>query len=149
MPVSKKKNRKQAELLLQKLAEFGPKYGKWIAHLMKATGVTPARHHLLCKLKHEGPKKMSELGKAMDVSATNVTILVDGLEKDGLVQRHADPNDRRSTWIQLTEKAELEVPFDSIEALDPIVDMFSQQFHDKELEVFCEFVDRLLRSLPK
>jgi DNA-binding MarR family transcriptional regulator len=38
------------------------------------------------------------------VSARNITVLVDGLEKEQYVQRVSHPTDRRATLIELTEK---------------------------------------------
>jgi DNA-binding MarR family transcriptional regulator len=38
----------------------------------------------------------------LDVTARNVTALVDGLEADGLVRRVPHPTDRRATVIELT-----------------------------------------------
>lgn len=149
MRKKKELNKRQAELLLQRLADFAPKYGKWLAHLMKSTGVSASRHHLLCRLKHEGSKKMSELGKVMQVSATNITLLVDALEKDGYVQRVSDKNDRRATWIELTSKAETDVIFDSYEALTPILDVLIEKFNEEEIEKFIEFIDRINSSIPK
>ena len=149
MRKKKVSNKKHAELLLQKLADFTPKYGKWLAHLMKSTGVSASRHHLLCRLKHEGPKKMNELGKVMQVSATNITLLVDALEKDGFVQRVSDPNDRRATWIQLTTKAETDIIFDSYEAVAPILDVFIEKFNEEEMEKFIEYIERITSSIPK
>lgn len=92
---------------------------------------------------------MSELGKVMQVSATNITLLVDALEKDGYVQRVSDKNDRRATWIELTSKAETDVIFDSYEALTPILDVLIEKFNEEEIEKFIEFIDRINSSIPK
>jgi DNA-binding MarR family transcriptional regulator len=45
---------------------------------------------------------MSELGARLDVSARNITKLVDGLEQEGLVRRVAHCTDRRATVIETT-----------------------------------------------
>jgi len=48
---------------------------------------------------------LSELGERMLVSRANITGLVDRLERDGLVYREADPQDRRSLRAKITPKA--------------------------------------------
>jgi DNA-binding MarR family transcriptional regulator len=45
---------------------------------------------------------MSELGARLDVSARNITKLVDALEQEGLVRRVAHCTDRRATVIETT-----------------------------------------------
>ena len=46
--------------------------------------------------------KMSELSQRLMVSGGNVTGLTDQLEKEGLVVRMDDPEDRRAYTIKLT-----------------------------------------------
>ncbi len=48
--------------------------------------------------------KMSELSRLMMVTNGNITGITDQLEKDGLVERVKDLNDRRSSVIRLTNK---------------------------------------------
>jgi DNA-binding MarR family transcriptional regulator len=50
----------------------------------------------------KGPMIMSELGARLDVSARNITKLVDALEHEGLVRRVAHCTDRRATVIETT-----------------------------------------------
>jgi DNA-binding MarR family transcriptional regulator len=52
---------------------------------------------------------MSDLKTELGVTATNITALVDALEKDGLVTRRQHPSDRRATIIEITPKATSEV----------------------------------------
>ena len=47
--------------------------------------------------------------EAMHVSARNVTGLVDHLERDGLVVRVPDPEDRRSVRARLTEEGQRKI----------------------------------------
>jgi DNA-binding MarR family transcriptional regulator len=67
-----------------------------------ALGLTPARTHLLWELLHRGPSTQRVLADALDVSARNVTGLVDGLEQTGFVVRRPHPDDRRATLVTLT-----------------------------------------------
>ncbi|MCJ8162946.1 MarR family winged helix-turn-helix transcriptional regulator [Acinetobacter zhairhuonensis] len=45
-----------------------------------------------------------DLAEQVGITRPTVTGLVDGLEREGLVERHADPEDRRALKIQLTAK---------------------------------------------
>ena len=48
--------------------------------------------------------KMTELSRRLMVTGGNVTGITDQLEKEGLVVRDTDPNDRRSTTVRLTRE---------------------------------------------
>jgi DNA-binding MarR family transcriptional regulator len=50
--------------------------------------------------------KMSELSQRMMVTGGNVTGITDGLEKEGLVVREVDPNDRRVYRVRLTTEGQ-------------------------------------------
>ncbi|HVH68275.1 MAG TPA: MarR family transcriptional regulator [Gemmatimonadales bacterium] len=60
--------------------------------------------HLLAEAKD--PLPLSELAKVQHCVRSNITQLVDRLEKDGLVRRRADPADRRSVLAELTPAGE-------------------------------------------
>jgi DNA-binding MarR family transcriptional regulator len=44
------------------------------------------------------------LGKCLDLQKGSLTSMIDALEKEGLVCRKGDPDDRRKTLLSLTEK---------------------------------------------
>ena len=67
-------------------------------------GLTQPQFAALECLGHCGSLKLRDLSHKMLVSGGNMTVVVDNLEKDGLVQRCDDPNDRRAYNIALTPK---------------------------------------------
>lgn len=52
----------------------------------------------------DAPQPMNRLACAMTCDNSNVTGLVNRLEKRGLVERRADPNDRRVRMLALTDE---------------------------------------------
>jgi DNA-binding MarR family transcriptional regulator len=66
-------------------------------------GLTKARYNVLrMLLGADGNRKlMSEIVTGMNVSPTNITKLVDGLERDGYVQRAGNLKDKRKIWVEL------------------------------------------------
>ncbi len=68
-------------------------------------GMTLARFDYLAQL-HRNPAglRMSALSRFLMVTGGNVTGLTDELEKEGLVERTAEPEDRRSYRVSLTQK---------------------------------------------
>jgi DNA-binding MarR family transcriptional regulator len=64
---------------------------------------TLPRFDLMAQLERApGGLKMGELSRRMMVTGGNVTGITDGLAKEGLVERVADPGDRRATLVKLT-----------------------------------------------
>ena len=53
------------------------------------------------------PLRMADLAAQLDVVPRSVTTMVDALETAGLVARHADPGDRRSVLVALSEHGRL------------------------------------------
>jgi DNA-binding MarR family transcriptional regulator len=83
---------------------FAPAFLKWQYAGILVEGMTYPRMQLIHRIAEDGPQIMSTLRDRLGVSARNITVLVDGLEKEGFARRVAHPTDRRATIIELTEK---------------------------------------------
>jgi DNA-binding MarR family transcriptional regulator len=68
---------------------------------------TLPRFDLMAQLeRHREGLKMNELSRLLMVTGGNVTAIVDQLEKEGLVERLDEPDDRRAFRIRLTKSGE-------------------------------------------
>jgi DNA-binding MarR family transcriptional regulator len=66
-------------------------------------GISLARFDYLAQLhRHADGLRMSTLSRYLMVTGGNVTALTDELEREGLVQRDSDPEDRRSWRLRMT-----------------------------------------------
>jgi len=75
--------------------------------LREEFGTTLPRFDLMAQLeRHPEGLKMNELSRMLMVTGGNVTAIVDQLEKEGLVERVAEPADRRAWLIRLTSTGE-------------------------------------------
>ena len=73
--------------------------------LRKEFKTSMARFDVMSRLeRHPDGLTMSELSRRLIVSNGAITGLVDKLAEAGLVTRHEDPNDRRSTIVRLSRK---------------------------------------------
>ncbi|WP_214414798.1 MarR family winged helix-turn-helix transcriptional regulator [Sphaerisporangium fuscum] len=68
-------------------------------------GLTPQQAQLLCFAQHLQPS-FGELATLLHCDKTNITGLVDRLQRRGLLTRQPDPNDRRITRVHLTPEGE-------------------------------------------
>ncbi len=68
-------------------------------------GVTYAQARVLRLVAADGrPLRMADLAAQLDVVPRSVTTMVDALEAAGFVARHADPGDRRSVLVALSDE---------------------------------------------
>ncbi len=65
-------------------------------------GLTVPQFGALECLGHLGPMTIGALCRKMLVSGGNMTVVIDNLEKIGLVERIRKPGDRRQIYVQLT-----------------------------------------------
>jgi DNA-binding MarR family transcriptional regulator len=65
--------------------------------------ITPGHSRALGVLMHHGEMRLSELSDHLRIAPRSTTEVVDALEERGLVERKADPSDRRATLVALTD----------------------------------------------
>jgi MarR family transcriptional regulator, 2-MHQ and catechol-resistance regulon repressor len=77
------------------------------SHSMKhldAHGLTPSQFAVLEALYHVGPLCLSDLAHKILRTSGNLTMVVDNLEKSGMVKRVQSKEDRRFVSVEITEK---------------------------------------------
>jgi MarR family transcriptional regulator, 2-MHQ and catechol-resistance regulon repressor len=65
--------------------------------------LTPSQFAVLEALYHLGSMTQGEVGVKILKSTSNITTVIDNLERDGLVRRERDAQDRRVIHVHLTE----------------------------------------------
>ncbi len=77
----------------------------WNSHAT-AVGLSPSMVKVLLLMKPGDAVPMRSLATQLDYDASNFTALVDRLERRGIVERRADPADRRVRALALTAEGE-------------------------------------------
>ena len=72
-------------------------------------GLSEGRLAVLFRLLRCGPIALGDRATDLDSTPRNITGLVDHLERDGLVERVPDPDDRRSVHARLTEAGRTQI----------------------------------------
>lgn len=75
-----------------------------VARSLSEYHLTPSQFGALEVLYHLGPMCLGELGGKILKSSGNMTLVIDNLEKRGLVQRERDEVDRRQVYVSLTDE---------------------------------------------
>jgi MarR family 2-MHQ and catechol resistance regulon transcriptional repressor len=88
---------------------------------------------------------MSEIGSQISMTSASITYLVDNLEKEGIVQRGGDPNDRRVKTIMLTAKGE-QVCSTLVPAIVDLMNLTVVDFTEHEKLLFIDFLERYRRN---
>jgi DNA-binding MarR family transcriptional regulator len=88
------------------LRDFYARAHRVVDRMMTTRGVSFARAKLLMHIVREGPLRSTDLADTFGYAPRTVTEAIDGLERDGLVRRDPDPDDRRAKRISLTPDGE-------------------------------------------
>ena len=100
--------RKSLDLYI-KLLRAADSVSNGATHSLLDTGITLPQFGVLEALMHLGPLRPSDIAEKHLKSRNNITVVVDNLERQGLVMRHSCPKDRRAVWIMLTDKGRAQI----------------------------------------
>jgi MarR family 2-MHQ and catechol resistance regulon transcriptional repressor len=89
-----------------KLARAADAVTQRINHHLKEDGLTVSQFGVLEALYHLGPMCQTELAGKILKSTGNLTLVIDNLERSGLVERQRDTVDRRFVSVHLTPAGE-------------------------------------------
>src|SRR5258707_9992898 len=73
---------------------------------LEAVGLSPSQFAVLEALYHVGPLNLGDLARRILKSSGNLTLVVDNLEKRGLVERRKQGNDKRFILATITPAGE-------------------------------------------
>jgi len=82
------------------LHRFGLARDRLAAALRRASGLTASELEALEQLELDGPLTQRELGERLGLTSGGTTLLVDRLERRGLVSRTPHPGDRRAVLLR-------------------------------------------------
>jgi MarR family 2-MHQ and catechol resistance regulon transcriptional repressor len=87
-----------------KLARAGAVLAQKTGEQIRTFGLTPAQFGVLEILGHKGSMILGDLCRKSLVSGGNMTVVVDNLERLGLVERRRKRGDRRAIEVHLTAR---------------------------------------------
>ncbi len=91
----------EIELLLRKISVIVKRKGR---EILNHFPITPPQFRALVLLRDEGDLTIGELSQKMFLACSTMTDLVDRMEKNEMVRRVRDKNDRRVIRIHLLDK---------------------------------------------
>lgn len=103
--------------------------------LQRENGLTESQFAVLEALLHRGPLSQGQLCQKILRSGSNVTTVVDNLERDGLVRRDRDEQDRRVQIVSLTEHGRAAIEAALPEHIERVTKLMSALTADERSEL--------------
>jgi DNA-binding MarR family transcriptional regulator len=115
------------------------------AQLIADHGLTINDYEVLLRLSHAPDRRMRRVDLAEQVllTASGITRLLDGLERDGLVERASSESDRRVVYAVLTDDGLSKLQEASASHLAQVDALFGTRFDDEELQSLTVLLTRL------
>jgi DNA-binding MarR family transcriptional regulator len=101
-------------------------------------------YYLLTYIALKGPQKMKDIADVYSMTKSNITFIVDDLEKKGLLKRERSEKDRRVYLITLTTKGKKHYK-NLKESFDNIVNRFLEKVPPEDLEVIADGFIRMVK----
>ncbi|WP_240688935.1 MarR family winged helix-turn-helix transcriptional regulator [Ammoniphilus sp. YIM 78166] len=93
------------EKLAKLLLDHNKLFMSIVTHELKKQNITIPQAIVIDTIKDEA-KTIGDISKAIDLSYSTVSGIIDRLERDGLVERYRNETDRRVVWVRLTERCQ-------------------------------------------
>jgi DNA-binding MarR family transcriptional regulator len=98
---------------------------------------------LLLSRAEDGLLRRVDLAEGLGLSPSGVTRLLDGLERQGLVDKATCESDARVTYAVLTEAGRCRLDESSRSHIASIEALFAERYDDEELVALAELLERL------
>jgi len=111
-------------------------------------GIYPGQLPVLFLLKNKNGRVQKELVTKMKVKAATVTVMLNRMEKSGLIERQPDPDDLRASRVYLTELGKEKL--DQIEkVIKEIEKKCFEGFREEEKILLRRFLTHMHRNLSE
>ena len=104
-------------------------------------GLSAAEMKCLDLIAHSGPAGPSQLAELTGLTTGAVTVLIDRLEKARLIERKADPHDRRRTFLMPTQRARKTIP-PFYASMGKALALLASGYSNRELEILEDFFEK-------
>jgi DNA-binding MarR family transcriptional regulator len=111
----------------------------------RTAGLSMARLQVLHHLDDAGTTRIGGLSEHLDVAARTMTSTIDGMVRDGLVERRSDPADGRAVLVAMTARGRAAYA-EAVEVRNAMFDEVFAALDDEERAAFARVLARLADS---
>lgn len=128
------------------LVEFFEKISSWERGVVDGRDISLAQMHLLEVVGNNGKIRMKQLSNILGVTTGTLTVMVHRLEKKDYIKRVKDSGDKRSYFLELTEKG-LEEYKNHHQMHDHLIEQITEIIGKDESELFFRQLGEINESL--
>lgn len=132
------------EFLCFKIGSAARKIQKYYNARYAEHGITIAQSFILFSLLENNGLYIKNLAERLNLDSSAITGLVDRLEKENLVKREVDPEDRRAFRIFLTEKGKI-----LAETVFPVAEEFNEKLMSDLKKNERDALDTLIAKIER
>ena len=115
---------------------------------LRPLGLASAQIPVVAMLKHYGPMTQKQLAEMAQIEQPSMAQTLARMERDGLVERRADPADGRSSFVHLTTLATGKLP-EAQKALNQGERKMLAGLDEDETAVLLDLLQRVVANLEK
>ncbi|QJQ33004.1 MarR family transcriptional regulator [Sphingomonas lacunae] len=112
----------------------------------RSIGITGQQWRVLAALARHPGIKQGQAADLMEVEPITLSRMIDRLQESGMVERRADPADRRAWCLYLTDQA-IPLVEDMRAIANRLLEVALEGFTTTELASFADFVDRFRNNV--
>ncbi len=126
------------------IIEFYEKLSSWEQSVVEGSGLTLPQTHTIEILGVNDGIRMKDLAAKMGVTTGTLTVMIDNLEKKGIVERGQNPEDRRSYVIKLSREGVAHFKRHSDFHL-ALTRECTAGFSEQDIETFCSLLREFIK----
>jgi Transcriptional regulators len=121
------------------------KVNRYFEGKLSEFGITPSQFYVLSIMVENDGIKFKDLAKSLEMDGSTLTSILDRMERQELVERRDDPEDRRSLLVFLKEKAKQNIA--EITNLAEKLNLeIEGRFSKEEFATFEKVLERLFKD---
>ncbi len=125
-----------------KLNKVRRKIHRYYESKLAPFNITPVQFYVLSALWDKDELKFKDLAHRLDMDGATLTGILDRMEKRGFIEKKADPDDRRSVLVSLTDKSK-EIRPQMIDIAQDLDQEFRGKVSDEEFKLLLRVLDQL------
>lgn len=134
------------EKMTSTVVEFCERFNGWEGAVAKMGKLSPPQLRTICVIGRNADIRMKDIADRMELTTGTVTVMIDRLQKMGLVERRRNDSDRRSYKIVLSQRGQ-EYYEEHYKRQFELIRKLALKVPDAERETCTKVMDEFIRCL--
>lgn len=142
MDVVNTNSSRPSKYVCYKLSRVMRKVHRYYEGKLSHYGITQSQFYVLSAVWEKDGVKFKDLAKSLEMDGSTLSSILDRMERQDLVERRDDPEDRRSLLIFLKKKAKQNIA-EITSLAETLNQEIKERFTDEEFATFERVLDKL------